>query len=449
MKKIFLFVFVFFGFFSVSRGEATGEIITFPANPAKGFQWGYALYLPTTMDTSRKLPLLLQMNNSGYTKSVEEAEQKALRELRNNGYYYRTSDELGVPLLLPLVQRFAPVDSEQPFYTHELNRATFISQDEKIKRLDLQVLAMLKDARKQLKKRGIRTQKKYLVTGFSASGAFAWRWTMLHPEYVLATVSGGDHYPMLPLEEMDGMTLIYPVGVGDFKQYTGKKFNKKAWLKVPIFSSNGEVDYNDPLPYEECWAEKIERPVLQHVLPEKDTIDRMRHSRQLLAQLAPNVQTHLYPNLEHETKLEDVSAFLKKNMNGGPLQPITPTDTSDIPASIPVKIKTLYFGKKAPIKKGREHLGNTDLILETVFSVPRWLQNEKYCALKIMHGKEKVVDTQPGCGNGWFGVPTYMQFGLSEENMAKLKAYKDRTFSVRAHNPEFLDIPTDLTFSIP
>ena len=74
MKKQILCVLSVLFFGAALRAESTGEILTFPANPDKGFHWGYALYLPKTMDTSKKLPMVLMMTDVGITNSVEETE---------------------------------------------------------------------------------------------------------------------------------------------------------------------------------------------------------------------------------------------------------------------------------------------------------------------------------------------------------------------------------------
>ena len=443
MKKILTILLCCVCFPSVGNTQSTGEILTFPANPQKGFHWGYALYLPQNLDTSKKLPILFIMNNSGRADTVEEAEEKALKHLRS--WEHEFADELGVPLLMPLVQR--QYRGDPPLYSHELNRAVFVSQEESFKRLDLQVLRMLQDARKQLKKRAIRTQKKMLVTGFSAAGAFCWRWTMLHPDRVIAAACGGDHYPMLPVEILNDTNLIYPVGVYDFKQYTGKKFNKKAWLKIPILSTNGEMDFNDPLPYKECFAPEVERPVLQQVLTEQDVQGRMRHSQRLLNELAPNVQTYLYPNVDHASVHEDMVAFLKQHFRGGPLRPIALKDTSDWKLALPGHVSKLYFGLKAPVPD-TVYLEEFDLILQST-PVPRGING---CEIDILHEGKKVVTVLQKHCTGWLGRSrkgsSFIQIHLSDEQVTKLKSYKNRTFSVRSHHPEILDIPQNLTFSI-
>ncbi|MBO7191648.1 MAG: hypothetical protein J6V32_06135 [Elusimicrobiaceae bacterium] len=444
MKKLILCVLSVLLFGPALRAESTGEILTFPANPEKGFHWGYALYLPKTMDTSKKLPILFEMNNVGITSTEKEAEERTLHELRNNSFVYQIPDGLGLPMLMPLVQRENRGDPE--LYTHDLNRAVFVSQEEKLKRLDVQVLNMIKDAREQLKKRGIRTTKKVLVAGYSASGDFCWRWTMLHPEQVLAAACGGQHYPMLPLETIGDINLIYPVGVGDLKELTGKKFNKRAWLKVPVFSYEGEKDINDPLPYDDCYSSKIEKPILQQVLPEYTVLARVQHAYRVINEKAPNVQTHIYPNMEHTAMTADMVTFLRQHINGGALKPIKVTDTSNDPSDIPVKVSKLFWGYEAPAACERDHLSATDLIMQSTY-VPRGVS----CALDILHNGQVILTKPQNYCRGWLKNrkgDNYIQIHFSDEELAKLRSYKDRTFSVRSHHPEILEIPENLTFTI-
>ncbi len=444
MKKLIFCVLSVLLFALALRAESAGEILTFPANAKKGFHWGYALYLPRAVNKSKKLPILFEMNNVGITSTEKEAEERTLHELRNNSFVYQIPDGLGLPMLMPLVQRENRGDPE--LYTHDLNRAVFVSQEEKLKRLDLQVLHMIKDARKQLKKHGIRTTKKVLVAGYSASGDFCWRWTMLHPENILASACGGQHYPMLPLETVGDINLIYPVGVGDLKKLTGKKFNKRAWSKVPIFSYEGGADINDPLPYNDCYSPKVEKPVLQRVLSEETTLARVQHAYRLIREQAPNVQTHIYPNREHEAMTADMIAFLKKHLNGGPLKSISLTDTSNEPSIIPVKVSELFWGYDAPAACEREHLLSTDLIMQSTY-VPRGVN----CSVNVLHEGKLVLEKPQDRCFGWTGNrkgDNYIQIHFSEDELAKLRSYKDRTFSVRSHHPEILEIPEKLTFTV-
>lgn len=441
MKKLILCVLTVLLFGAALRAESTGEILTFPANPEKGFHWGYALYLPTTMDTSKKLPILFEMNNEDVENSVEELEETVKNDLRDNGNYYKFADKLGVPLLVPLL-----LQDKEPFHTRQLNRAVFKLQDGPFAHLDKQVLAMLDDARAQLKKRGLRTQKKFLVTGFSTPAAFGWRLAMLQPKHIIAVAVGSMQYATLPVDTYKDISLIYPVGVWDMKEYAGKSFDRKNWQKIPILYVSGGDDYNDPLPYNHVYSDE-ERAVVKQLYGDVNLQQTWRQVRELLALYAPNVQTHTYPNLGHKVVWDDCIEFLRKHINGGPLQPITPTDTSDRPPLLPFRVTALYWGKDAPIKEGREHLGETDLTLQTdKKNIPYWIQFRSTWKVDILHQGQPVLEDVP-CRGGWFREGL-LQMSFSDEELAKLRSYKDRTFSVRSHHPEFIDIPENLTFKV-
>lgn len=437
MKRAFIIFILLFYVTTSTFAQSKEQILIIPANPKAGFQWDYAIYLPRNMDVSKKLPILFIMNNTGSTElSIEETEQKTLENLR-----YQDSaiaDELGVPLVMPMVQRLPK------FYTHDLSRAVFVSQNEKFKHLDEQILHMLQDARKQLKKYKIRTQKKFLVAGFSAAGVFAWRWTMLHPEYVLATVTGGALYHMLPMEEWDGEKLIYPVGVGDLEEHTGKKFNKKAWLHIPIFSTNGELDDNDTFVYNECFNEEEERPILEKVLPGKDIFERRAQSIKLLNEMAPNVQTHLYPFLTHEPVTQDSVAFLKLHRNGGPLKSFTPTDTGAVDK---VSVQKIIWGNDDSLaSRERKLLGPNYLLLEAKSNHP-----SRYYGpyeINILQNGKKLFSKK---SNGSISDDSHilLLYYMTEEDMTQLRGCgKKQKFTISAKYPQYLDISQKLTFTV-
>ncbi len=438
--------------------QATGEIFQVPANPKAGFQWGYVLYIPQNMDTSKPLPLLFVMNDNGMYKTQEENIKSVLERFKSNSgaaVEWGIADGVGVPMVMPMVLREKLKDKPQYLNSHDLNRAVFVLKDSPYARLDLQVLSMLKDARKQLKKRGIRTQKKYLIAGFSSAGSFGYKWTLLHPEYVIAAVFGGEHYPGLPLETYEGINLIYPIGVYDIKTYTGKKFNKKAWLKIPMLGTDGADDYNDPLPYDDVYGEE-DRAITLKVFGEGTSQDRYQKARELLARFAPNIQTHIYPHVGHNWVKADVITFLNAHKNGGPLQPITPTDTSDRPSALPIQVSKFYWGEEA--KKDlsadlHEYVGEheVNMRVEGKSRFPFWARYENSCGFAVLY-KGKVILENVKCG-GQFNDTEKNNFKLqtvrlSEEDIATLKKTGGHTFSLRSHYPKIWNVPEGLTFTI-
>lgn len=428
---------------SALRAESIGEILTFPANPEKGFHWGYALYLPATMDTDKKLPILLTMTNEDVIDSVDRLEEATIQQLRRNYSQYGIADGVGVPMLVPLI-----LQARAPLHTHQLNRAVFTLQDGPFAHLDEQVLAMLNDARQQLACRSIRTYKKFLLAGFSTPGVFAWHFAMLQPEHVLAAVIGGHQHLMLPLATYKDISLIYPVGTYDFERYAGKVLNKKAWQKIPMFVVNGGDDYNDPLPYDHVYSDE-ERAVFAQLYGEANLQQVWRKAQEILAPLAPNIQFHTYPHLGHEAVWEDEIEFLNKHMHGGPLSAITPTDTSDRPALLPIYIKAIYVGQQAPITQDREYLNDTDLLLQTDKDAPYWVRYKNACQWNVLCGGREILSNL-NC-RGIFDTDkgySFLQITLSDEEFSGLKQHADCVFSVRSHHPEILDIPADLTFTV-
>jgi len=460
MRKIVLAVFLFFS--TVLRAfavPATGEIIEMPAKPEQGFQWGYVIYLPKTMDTSKPLPILFVMNNNGSYSTQEENIKSVLARFQKRSgdlVEYGIADGVGVPMVMPMVLREElPQNEPQFLYSHELNRAIFVLKDGPYARLDLQALAMLKDARKQLKQRQIRTQKKFLIAGFSAAGAFGNRFALLHPERVLAVATGGDHYPPLPFETYNGVPLIFPTGAYDMETYTGKKFNKRAWLQIPIFISEGGEDYNDPLPYEDTFGDE-DRAVVLQVLGEGTGVDRWERVREILAASAPNVQTHTYPNTEHFWAKQDVIDFLNAHKKGGPLKPITPTDTSDRPSNFPIRVTKLYWGdeaKKELTPDLHQYMREREVYMrvEGDNSLPHWVDNIT-CAVDVLYQGNVVIENKR-CASAQFQDTTHhfnlQAIRLTEEEWAALKKTGGRTFSLRTYYPRIWDVPEDLTFTIP
>ena len=83
-------------------------------------------------------------------------------------------------------------------------------------RLDLQLLAMVDDARASLGAEDVQTDERFLLQGYSASGMFANRFTALHPDRVMAVASGSPGgWPIAPAAEHQGERLPYPAGVAD------------------------------------------------------------------------------------------------------------------------------------------------------------------------------------------------------------------------------------------
>lgn len=181
----------------------------FPAEPDSGYSSPFFLYLsPGARHAAgdRAAVLLVQPNNSGTNSDDPGVHQKDAWWTGFGRHWL--ADELGVVLLVPAFPRPA---TDWKVYTHALDRDVLTTSRADLERLDLQLLSMVDRARAVLAERGIRTEEKFLIQGFSASGMFANRFTALHPNRVMAAAAGAPGgWPIAPVDSVAGEALPYP-----------------------------------------------------------------------------------------------------------------------------------------------------------------------------------------------------------------------------------------------
>jgi pimeloyl-ACP methyl ester carboxylesterase len=226
-----------------------------PADPAAGFHADYYLYLgPAAKQRAERegqTLILVQPNNSGTNSDYSEVHRKDAwwTTFGRSGL----ADELGVVLLVPAFVRPA---QDWQIYTHALDRDCFTTARADLSRPDLQLLAMVDDARLRLRAAGILVQAKILIQGYSASGMFADRFTILHPDRVLACAAGSPGgWPMAPAAEQAGEPLPYPAGVADLATLCGRPFDAEAYRQVAKLFVLGDRDDNDALDFRDGWEE--------------------------------------------------------------------------------------------------------------------------------------------------------------------------------------------------
>src|SRR5262249_10317011 len=152
------------------------------------------LYVPKNAHAKN---LLVVPNNSGFASAdVDLLRANASCEVRRQ---MSLADRLGAALLVPLFPRPGLAGEEVNLYLHALTRAALEATTPAFSRVDLQLLAMADDARARLKAKGIETDAKLLLRGFSASGSFVNRFAFLHPSRVRAVAAGAPGgWPIAP-----------------------------------------------------------------------------------------------------------------------------------------------------------------------------------------------------------------------------------------------------------
>ena len=276
-----------------------GQLIEIPAAPEKGFHFPYLLFLPDPAEGKKYDYLLVEPNNTGRGSDDFEIHRSAATALaRDSSVGNWVAKALRIPLLVPVFPRSS---TTKDVYTHSIDRDTILISSGPLKRLDLQLLAMIADARPRLEAMKRPVRSKILINGFSASGLFANRFSLLHPEVVAAAAYGGiNGFITLPVEELKARQLNFPVGIADLEKITGHSFDRPAYLAIPQFGYMGADETNDALVYPDAYSEE-ERTLIFELLGRKMMPDRWEAVQAVYQTQKVSIQFKTYPGIGHGT----------------------------------------------------------------------------------------------------------------------------------------------------
>ncbi len=269
------------------------------AKPDQGFHHDYLLYIPSSFDIDEDTYLLVEPNNTGKPDDDIEIHRESAEFLASKSSVgHWVARDLGTPVLMPIFPR--PM-SDWRMYTHALDYETIHTEDPALERIDLQLIAMINDARDRLSDQEFTLRDKVLMTGFSASGTFINRFVMLHPNRVEALAAGGfNAVLMLPTDEIDGYTLDFPIGTNDFNQITGRDFDLDAVNKVAQLYFMGENDTNDAVQFDDAYNPN-EREKVFDVLGEQIQPDRWERTQQRCSELGLQAEYRTINGIGHGT----------------------------------------------------------------------------------------------------------------------------------------------------
>jgi len=288
------------------------DVIKVEAAPANGFAYPYYLYVPPALrgaQAQKKTQTLLVIpNNSSGNDDLSVHEADVKKRILQNGVI---AAELKIALLIPVFPRPA---TDWRIYTHALDRDALLTAKKEFARFDLQLVAMIDDARARLKKERLKFDKRVLMTGFSASGMFANRFAFLHPGRVKAAAIGSPGgWALAPVAVYREKPLRYPIGTSDFKTVAGKSFDAKKARKVPLFIFLGDQDDNDSVVFGDAYEPEDKDLIFE--LFGKTPVERWEISKTLYKNAAMNAEFKLYRGVKHTVSPEmrrDILAFLSK-----------------------------------------------------------------------------------------------------------------------------------------
>ena len=333
MKKVFITI-LFLSLFCFNL--AYGKTIVVKANPEKGFHFPYLL--KTSKKTVDANYIVVESNNTGgHNKSIKGMTSKAKKSL---GWVLGSSisKKLNYPMLMPVfpfatkeIEKVLTNKNKYKYYFPQLDSDVLKIDIDKYKRIDLQLIAMIDDARERLlKENNQKINEKVIMVGFSSSSLFSARFTFLHPERVSVAIGGGIGGLLpVPTEKINGIEAIYPIGTYDFENITGTKFNLEEYKKTPQFYYQGTKDKSNPFRRgaDDLTDEEYEivKKLFVDGLPFGDKPVSLKvntkmweNSQKYINQIVDNVKFESPKNLDHEITPKMTSKsikFIKENLN--------------------------------------------------------------------------------------------------------------------------------------
>lgn len=288
-------------------------ILEVPAHPEEGFHFPYMLRVPETIPSGKASFLVVEGNNTGRSSDDASVHLESVRRAMTGRSIGRViAEELGMPFLMPVFPR---PKSDSHTYTHALDRDTILIDDGPLQRLDRQLLAMVADARSRLEARGWTTGETFAMAGFSASASFANRFSLLHPGRVKWVVAGGlNGILTLPFPEIEGESLPFPIGVGDFEQITGRAFDLETWQQIPQLLFMGALDTNDAGVYDDAYSQE-ERRLIFAILGKEMLPARWEASQRLYRRAGADSRFRTFEHLGHAldpASIREILAFVEE-----------------------------------------------------------------------------------------------------------------------------------------
>lgn len=308
-------------------GNVYSKTIVVKANPEKGFHFPYLL--KTSKKTVDANYIVVESNNTGSDYSIKGMTSKAKKSL-SWVLGSSISKKLNYPMLMPVFPFGTSALMQNKYYFPQLDSDVLKIDKDKYRRIDLQLIAMIDDAReKLLKENNQNINEKVIMVGFSSSSLFSARFTFLHPERVSVAIGGGIGGLLpVPADKINGIEAIYPIGTYDFEKITGKKFDLEEYKKTPQFYYQGTKDKSNPFRRgaEDLTDEeyKIVKKLFVDGLPFGDKPVSLKvstvmwnNSQKYINQIVDNVRFESPKGLGHEITpkmIRKSTKFIKENL---------------------------------------------------------------------------------------------------------------------------------------
>lgn len=293
------------------------KILYVEPNPEKGFNVGYFLKWQQ-LDKSNPLEFFVEGNNGKPRDEYESTKNKTQDDIVK---YFNFHDMVtygmnNYVVLMPVFMRPKKCVENGNWSNVDYRALTseaIWSDDKFNKRVDLQLLAMIKDAKELLNAENIESKNKVIMVGFSDSANFAQRFAFLHPEVINGVFIGGmNALAPIPLKTYKGEVLNYPLGTNDYKKLTGHEFDANTYASITQFFLLGDKDENDIVPFRDCITTE-EQKTIEKIYGKDMQTDRWDNMKKSLKECGlKNIHCYKIEGIGHELSPSLMQPFVKQ-----------------------------------------------------------------------------------------------------------------------------------------
>lgn len=216
--------------FDWNKNWTSYHIFCMPANVEKGINIPSIIIVPQRDIISNQI--VLEVNNC----DTSDLSEMLVDGATIGQHLIDITRENYAPMVIPLL----PAMNEKGVYFQQLSKECFELPDtDKYYRIDEQVIHIINEAKTILESKfGIKSSDKIFLNGYSSSGVFAQRFSLIHPE-IIETACIGGAIGSIPVPSRD---IGYPIGIEDFEKLFGKKFDIDSYSKIKFKYYVGELE---------------------------------------------------------------------------------------------------------------------------------------------------------------------------------------------------------------
>jgi PKD repeat protein len=217
-----------------------GEIERHEANLTTGFPW--FSYVPESLKKSDDAYILIE---ASYLGDCDPSNVEENVKINMNRFTYYAESWKYVLLTPAFNARCVHPDIDE--WVRHFPRYIFtLSPSSVYYRIDNKLTAMIDELIVLLNDSGYNVKQKVFLMGFSIGGQVANKYSLLHPERVVAFSAGGIGGQLtLPERYYNGYAVKWGWGVYDYESLVGECFKKDQYLGLPHYVYSGDQDLYD------------------------------------------------------------------------------------------------------------------------------------------------------------------------------------------------------------